>query len=134
MDDIVSKHRRRRSSSLASPILGNGSSSRHNRRKTTPQPGGDENDDDAHSSTSSRSGSLDYELDEIDEGSGLEDDEETGLTQKDRRRRRRRKDREMRMDERVAGSPDIKERDEEREASLVVIRKAVINACLIGLW
>lgn len=66
----------------------------------------------------------------------LHDDEETGLTGKDKRRKRMKKKRHTRLDQRI-----VRERDdgaltaeEKREADQHVFRRSVINVVLIGLW
>lgn len=62
----------------------------------------------------------------------LHDDEETGLTKKDRKRKRAKKRRNTRLDNRIARS---KITDEERkEADQTVARNLAINCVLIGLW
>jgi hypothetical protein len=65
----------------------------------------------------------------------LHEDEETGLTVKDKRRKRLKKKRHTRLDQRI-----VRERDgaltaeEKREADQHVFRRSVINVVLIGLW
>lgn len=61
------------------------------------------------------------------------DDEEAGLTKADRGRRGRRKRRHTSLDERVAGSPNIPNK-ERKLADLSVLKSSAINALLIGLW
>ncbi|KAH6660594.1 triose-phosphate transporter family-domain-containing protein [Truncatella angustata] len=62
----------------------------------------------------------------------LQDDEETGLTKKDRKRRRAKKRRNQRLDNRIARK-NISD-EERREADQNVARKIAINCLLIGLW
>lgn len=62
----------------------------------------------------------------------LHDDEETGLTNKDKRRKRAKKRRNTRLDQRVAR--DNLSEEQKREADLHVARRLAINLCLIGLW
>ncbi|RYP72198.1 hypothetical protein DL771_004328 [Monosporascus sp. 5C6A] len=62
----------------------------------------------------------------------LHDDEETGLTKKDRKRKQSKRRRNTRLDQRIARD---KLSDEERkEADQNVARSLAINAVLIGLW
>jgi solute carrier family 35 protein C2 len=76
--------------------------------------------------------SEDMELDNLSED-GLQDDEETGLTGKDRGRRKQRRRRNTLLDQRIAG--DIKVTAEERkEADQNVLKQSLVNALLIGLW
>jgi solute carrier family 35 protein C2 len=75
-------------------------------------------------------------LDETDEGGftdeDLHDDEETGLTGKDRRRKKRKKRRNQLLDQRVV-SDDISP-EEKKEADRSVVKSLLINGVLIGLW
>lgn len=81
---------------------------------------------------SDESTSEDVELDELSED-GLQDDEETGLTGKDKDRRKRRRRRNTLLDQRVVA--DIKITDEEKkEANQFVLRNLLLNGILIGLW
>ncbi|KAF1983516.1 TPT-domain-containing protein [Aulographum hederae CBS 113979] len=90
---------------------------------------GHSGDSDAASMTSSE----DHELDEYRSDEGLEDDEETGLTGKERERRRRRKQRNTRLDGRIAGDLNIT-KEAEKVADQSIIRHSVINALLICSW
>ncbi|KAH8675901.1 triose-phosphate transporter family-domain-containing protein [Xylariales sp. PMI_506] len=62
----------------------------------------------------------------------LHDDEETGLTHKDRKRKRAKKRRNTRLDNRIAMEHITDE--ERKEADQSVARKLAVNAVLIGLW
>lgn len=62
----------------------------------------------------------------------LHDDEETGLTGKDKRRKRQKKRRNTLLDQRIVRESITAE--EKREAEKSVIRKSVVNLTLIGLW
>lgn len=62
----------------------------------------------------------------------LHDDEETGLTKKDKRRKRNKRLRNTRLDQRIA--KDKLSDEERRQADQNVMRKLVVNAALIGLW
>jgi hypothetical protein len=62
----------------------------------------------------------------------LHDDEEAGLTGRERRRKQRKRRRNQRLDQRVAG--DVISPEEKREADRNVIKRLVVNVVLIGLW
>lgn len=71
-------------------------------------------------------------MDDMHSDEGLEDDEETGLTQQERSKRRRRKRRNTLMEERIV--QDTISKDEQRLADANFYRDAIINTLLIGLW
>jgi len=77
--------------------------------------------------------SDDVELADLSEEDGLQDDEETGLTGKDKSKRKRRKRRNTLLDQRVAGDVKITA-EEKKEADQNVFKKSLINGLLIGLW
>ena len=62
----------------------------------------------------------------------LHDDEETGLTRKDRQRKRRKRVRQARLDQRIV--PDRISAEEKQKADKNVVRKLMVNILLIGLW
>lgn len=62
----------------------------------------------------------------------LHDDEETGLTAKERRRKQKKKLRNTMLDQRIAA--DVASAEEKKEAHQTVIRKLTVNGILIGLW
>lgn len=62
----------------------------------------------------------------------LHDDEETGLTGKDKRRKRQKKRRNTLLDQRVAREKITAE--EKREADQNVVKRSLVNITLIGLW
>ncbi|KAI3332191.1 TPT-domain-containing protein [Xylariaceae sp. AK1471] len=62
----------------------------------------------------------------------LHDDEETGLTDKDKRRKRNKRRRNTRLDQRIVR--DKLTDAERKQADQDVVRKLAINAVLIGLW
>ena len=62
----------------------------------------------------------------------LHDDEETGLTKKDKNRKRAKRQRNTRLDNRVAREKITSE--EQKEAKDNLAKDIVINAVLIGLW
>lgn len=79
-----------------------------------------------------RSTSEDVELDDLSDD-GLQDDEETGLTGKDKSKRKRRKRRNTLLDQRIAADVKITA-EEKKEADQNVVKKSLINGLLIGLW
>lgn len=71
---------------------------------------------------------LDVELSDED----LHDDEETGLTAKERTRKKKKRTRNQLLDQRI-----VREKvspDEQKEADRFVMKELLINAGLIGLW
>ncbi|TRX98687.1 hypothetical protein FHL15_000029 [Xylaria flabelliformis] len=62
----------------------------------------------------------------------LHDDEETGLTNKDKRRRRNKRRRNTRLDQRIVR--DNLTDEERKQADQNVVRRLAVNAALIGLW
>jgi hypothetical protein len=132
-DPPATSHARRRSSSLAG-------ASAPNRTDKKKQRAGrsdhileeDRASDSEDSDNSGKTESDDLELDDMS-GDGLEDDEETGLTGRDRRRRRRRKRRNTLLDQRIV--PEVKlSREEAKLADQNMIQAMLVNALLIGLW
>lgn len=136
-----SGHRRRRSSLMNSAgsvdATNSAKKSRRPRRFSRRDTDGIQEEDkspvDDISGDDSRSTSEDVELDHFSDEDDIQDDEETGLTGKDRKKRKGRKRRNTLLDQRVAG--EVKLTDEERrEADQNVFRNSVINGVLIGLW
>ncbi|ORY11843.1 triose-phosphate transporter family-domain-containing protein [Clohesyomyces aquaticus] len=131
-------HARRRSSSLAGAVRGPSKPNSKEQRRTRSEhiPEGDEDNsasDSEHSDSSGKTESTDLELDDMRSEDGLEDDEETGLTGRDRRQRRRRKRRNTRLDQRVVEEVRFT-KDEEKLANQSLIHSMLINTLLIGLW
>jgi solute carrier family 35 protein C2 len=77
--------------------------------------------------------SDDVELGAISDDEGLQDDEETGLTGKDKQRRKKRRRRNTLLDQRIGGDGRATA-DEKKEANKSVIKSILINVSLIGLW
>ncbi|KAI9803811.1 MAG: hypothetical protein M1825_001691 [Sarcosagium campestre] len=143
------QQRRRSSASLSSRNSGRQDDSRNSpiatpkRRRSESPIGEDEDEDDDKaplrgrsrvSGDSSQSNSDDVEMEDLpSEAEGLEDDEESGLSGKDRQRRWRRKRRNARLDTRIAGDSEVS-RDIKAEADHAVLKKSMVNALLIGLW
>jgi solute carrier family 35 protein C2 len=128
MDSVTpSGHRRRRSSLINPP---NATSSRQ-RSASIRRPASGET---KIVEESSDDGSQ--QPDELDEDGlsdeDLHDDEETGLTGKDRRRKRRKRNRNQLLDQRIVR--DKISPEEKKEADRSVARNLMIDAALIGLW
>ena len=116
------------------------SHSRKHRRKLSQAPGEGEHkhtgysSDDGHSSTfSTPSTSEDVEMEHMPSDEALTDDEEAGLTRKDKRKRKRRKTINTKLDERVAGSLGASYSGWSL-ADRNVIKASLINALLIASW
>jgi solute carrier family 35 protein C2 len=129
MDPVVSGHRRRRSSQMSSQDT---SAKGKSRRTSSPTKGDIIPEDPKLETASDGSASEDVELDDLSDDD-LQDDEETGLTGKDKGRRRKKRHGNTLMDQRIAGEVIITE-EEKREADQNVVKKALINGLLIGLW
>ena len=143
MDGVGDAYRRRRAQLMAG--LGNGSArgKRHGRRQSRRLHGdGSGAPDDKHLAYSSDDGhdsefssmsiSDDVELSQLASGDALTDDEETGLTKKDKEHRKRKRRRNVRLDGRVAGN--VKASKEQRDADRNVLKAMVINVLLILAW
>lgn len=134
MDSIAPQgHRRRRSTLTANLNASQPSNSRTGRPRATSikNPGDLEAkiSEEDQSRDASRSDNKDEDsLSEED----LHDDEETGLTKKDKRRKQAKRRRNTRLDQRIARDRITDE--ERKEADQNVFKKLAINAVLIGLW
>ncbi|KAL1840637.1 hypothetical protein VTJ49DRAFT_245 [Mycothermus thermophilus] len=142
MDAVTSSgHRRRRSSLINAP--GTSTSRRRSPRAATrsglsPTKLSDDEDKIAEESSidnvSLRPGEVviapadDSDLSDED----LHDDEEAGLTGRDRRRKQRKRRRNQQLDQRVAG--DVITPEEKKEADRNVAKRLLVNLVLIGLW
>lgn len=125
-------HRRRRSS------LGPGHASSSS-RKRSPRPKGQSAERDNISGRESDSEMMPLAADDGDldilSDEDLHDDEETGLTGKDKQRKKRRREHNTRVDQRVARDiPDVISDEEKKEADRHVLKRLLINLTLIGLW
>jgi solute carrier family 35 protein C2 len=128
---------RRRSSSLAGATLPPTKTDlkKHRRRHSEhiAEEGEEHSSDADHSDSESPSDSDDFELDDMS-NDGLEDDEETGLTKRDRRRRRRRKRRNTLLDQRIVPNDDTYTKEEKKLADQNLIKSMLVNGVLIALW
>ncbi|KAK4128156.1 TPT-domain-containing protein [Parathielavia appendiculata] len=136
MDPVAPSGHRRRRSSLINPA--NASNSRQRSPRATSQsirtPAAVDDEDkiveESSGEESLRPGEVLDEEDTTEED--LHDDEETGLTGKDRRRKRRKRRRNQLIDQRIV-KDDISP-EEKKQADLTVVRRLLINGALIGLW
>ncbi|KAK1757444.1 hypothetical protein QBC47DRAFT_376013 [Echria macrotheca] len=128
-------HRRRRSS------LGPGHAAASGSRRRSPRPRGqsirgDSSGPDGVDVLDENSEMVALEADEVPSDDisdeDLHDDEEAGLTGKDKRRKRHKRDRNTQLDQRIAR--DRISAEEKKEADRSVARRLAINATLIGLW
>lgn len=83
--------------------------------------------------TDSIPSSSDWEMDDIYSDDGLEDDEETGLTQQKRAERRKKKRRNTLLEERIV-QDNATSKEEERLANASFLRDSLINGVLIAMW
>lgn len=94
---------------------------------------GHSSDEEHVSDFSSRSTSDDVELHDLASEDGLTDDEETGLTRKDKRNRKWRKKKNTLLDQRILETGKISKQDG-NSADKNVLRASLINALLIASW
>ncbi|KAF2445332.1 TPT-domain-containing protein [Karstenula rhodostoma CBS 690.94] len=134
-DQVTAIHARRRSSSLAGASGPAQHADRKHRRRNSDHIL-EEGEDRGSASDSDSSGRTDSDHLELDDMSadGLQDDEETGLTGRDRRRRRRRKRRNTLLENRVVPQDVDFTQEEEKIANQDLLQSMLINAALIGLW
>ncbi|KAF0332457.1 putative transporter [Colletotrichum sp. SAR11_59] len=122
-------HRRRRSS-----LMQSAGSSNHHR---TPSRGHSGNLLEEPKISEEDMGSLPSASKDIDNDSfsdeDLHDDEETGLTKKDKRRKKHKKRKNRRLDQRIAPGGGVTA-EEKKEADQNVIRRSMVNIVLILLW
>ena len=139
---LLSGHRRRRSASLIQGVAANNGRAHslppRSRRSPIEQlpdldEGKSRDSDDEGASASSGTSDADRDMNDIGSDEGLDDDEETGLTQTDRRRRRRRKRRNTMLDERVTGGYNLTDEEEEL-ATQSIVKATIMNVILIALW
>ncbi|CZT00987.1 related to vanadate resistance protein Gog5p, member of the triose phosphate translocater family of membrane transporters [Rhynchosporium agropyri] len=138
MEPEQSGHRRRRSSIMNS-LRADTNSKRKSRRRGSPKSGAATGADDSLTEDPKLERSTDEslsdgELDDLSDD-GLQDDEETGLTGKDKGKRKNKRRRNTLLDQRIAGEVKVVISDEEKkEADQNVVRKSLINGLLICMW
>ncbi|KAJ9161381.1 TPT-domain-containing protein [Coniochaeta hoffmannii] len=136
MDPLTPAGHRRRRSSLMNPVggaSGSGRSSRPRGQSIRSQAEGLE-DSKILEEGNTDAGALrphDRSDDSLSD-EDLHDDEETGLTTKDKRRKKQKKRRNTLLDQRIVKESVTEE--EKREADRNVLRRSLINVTLIGLW
>lgn len=139
MDSAGDTYRRRRAQMMAS--LGNGSVKGKNGRGQPRRHKSDDkhlaysSDDGQASDFSYMSTSDDVELSHMASEDAMTDDEEAGLTKKDKEHRKRKRRRNTRLDRRIAGNANAKSSKQEHEdADRNVIKAMIINVLLIVSW
>jgi solute carrier family 35 protein C2 len=134
MEPSSSGHRRRRSSLMNSLDASAHAKSKSKRSNKLPGDGNRIQEEIKRSGADDDlSTSDDVELSAMSDDEGLQDDEETGLTGKDKQKRKRRRRRNTLLDHRIAGEGQITH-DEKQEATKSVVKNSLINVCLIGMW
>ena len=143
MDGVGEGYRRRRAQLMAG--LENGHArgkghrkrSRRQHRNAMGTPNGEGKhlaySSDESSEFSSKSTSDDVELSHLASDDALEDDEETGLTKKEREHRKRRRRRATRLDGRIAANVKAS-KQEQKVADWNVLKAMIINVALIASW
>lgn len=145
MDGAAVGYRRRRAQLM--DRLENGNAGRkksnkervHRHRNTSGAPNEEDkqlaySSDESHASDfSSRTTSEDFELDHLTAEDAFSDDEEAGMTKKDRRHRKRRRRKAVRMDERFAGNINVP-RPNKALTHNDVYKAWLINALLVASW
>jgi solute carrier family 35, member C2 len=117
------------------PIDGSAAGKGRDKRSRSPTKGQGSIQEDPkleRASDDDRSTSEDVEMEDLSDDD-LQDDEETGLTGKDKGRRKRKRRRNTLLDNRIAADLKITA-EEKREADQNVVKKSLINGLLIGLW
>jgi solute carrier family 35 protein C2 len=139
MDSAGDAYRRRRAQMMAG--LGNGSVKGNTARKhprkhrhgTEDKHLAYSSDDGQASDFSFMSTSDDVELSHLASEDALTDDEETGLTKRDKEHRKRKRRRNTRLDGRIAGNARSSKQGNE-DADRNVIKAMIINVLLIISW
>ena len=141
MDGAAIGYRRRRAQLMDRSQNGNAGRKEHAHRHRNTSGAPNEEDkqlayssDESHASDfSSRTTSEDFELDHLTTEDPFSDDEEAGMTKKDRRHRKRRRRKAVRMDERFAGNIKVP-RPNKALTHNGVYTAWLINALLVASW
>lgn len=139
MESAGDAYRRRRAQLMAGSgtTIANGKSggkrSRRHRHASDDKNNPYSSDDGQDSDFSSISTSDDVELSHMTSEDALTDDEETGLTKKDKEHRKRKRRRNTRLAGRIAGNPKSS-KQERKIADRNVIKAMIINVVLIMSW
>ncbi|RBR14658.1 uncharacterized protein FIESC28_07636 [Fusarium coffeatum] len=135
MEPIAGHRRRRSSHNMVTRPAGSPSRLRDTSRGPVPgnsthEPKISEENLDANGFAIGKDESGDDSLTDED----LQDDEETGLTRKDKQRRQKKRIRNTQLDQRVARDRNDISKEERKEADKTVFRSLMINMVLILLW
>ncbi|ROW11113.1 hypothetical protein VMCG_00950 [Cytospora schulzeri] len=127
-------HRRRRSSLMSPPGMAQHNGQGLHSRVPSGQFHSNEPkiSEESQSTIKNKNGGRRYLAPEDFSDEDLHDDEETGLTAKERRRKQKKKRKNTMLDQRIAA--DTASVEEKKEARQTVIRKLTVNGILIGLW
>jgi solute carrier family 35 protein C2 len=123
-------HRRRRSSIKSTSTLNGGNGRPHLNRSAS----GRRQDEPkiSEEAMGANIGETENKDEDTVSDEDLHDDEETGLTRKERRRKKQKKKRNTRLDQRI-----IREKitaEDKKAADQDIMKKLLLNASLIGLW
>lgn len=135
MDPLTPAGHRRRRSSLMNPVGGSSGSGRPSRPRSQPRSqavGLEDSKIVEEGSTDAKTVRPNDHSDGSLSDEDLHEDEETGLTNKDKRRKDKKKRRNTRLDQRIVRESITAE--EKREADQNVVKKSLVNLTLIGLW
>ncbi|KAF5674006.1 Gog5p-like vanadate resistance protein [Fusarium heterosporum] len=135
MEPIAGHRRRRSSHNMATRPAGSPSRLRGTSRGPAPttslnEPKISEEDIDANGVAVRKDESADDSFSDED----LQDDEETGLTRKDKQRRQKKRSRNTQLDQRIARDRKDVSTEERKEADKTVLKSLMINGVLILLW
>ncbi|KAK2623978.1 hypothetical protein QTJ16_006612 [Diplocarpon rosae] len=139
LDPVPQGHRRRRSSLMNAVGEQHKTSSSSTAKAKSKRATGAEDSpslvEDPKLELSDGDSSDDLELEDLSD-EGLQDDEETGLTGKDKKRRKKRRRRNTLLDHRVAEGTGkaVISAEEKKEADQNVVKRGLVNGLLIGLW
>ncbi|KAF5719568.1 Gog5p-like vanadate resistance protein [Fusarium globosum] len=135
MEPIAGHRRRRSSHNMAGRPAGSPSRTRVTSRGPAPtgsteEPKISEEDLDANGFAIQKDESADDSLSDED----LQDDEETGLTRKDKQRRQKKRSRNTQLDQRIVRDNKAISKEERKEADKTVFKSLMVNVVLILLW
>ncbi|KAF5708908.1 Gog5p-like vanadate resistance protein [Fusarium mundagurra] len=135
MEPIAGHRRRRSSHNMAGRPAGSPSRTRVTSRGPAPtgsteEPKISEENLDANGFAIQKDESADDSLSDED----LQDDEETGLTRKDKQRRQKKRSRNTQLDQRIVRDNKAISKEERKEADKTVFKSLMVNVVLILLW
>ncbi|KAF4449640.1 hypothetical protein F53441_7112 [Fusarium austroafricanum] len=136
MEPIAGHRRRRSSHNMAGRPAGSPSRVRVTSRG--PAPAGSTEEPKISEEDLDANGFAVRKIDESDDDSlsdeDLQDDEETGLTRKDKQRRQKKRSRNTQLDQRIVRDNKPISKEERKEADKTVFKSLMINVILILLW